>query len=216
MGKSLVKKLAEDDAVEVNADGSCPDGYVLSDDKSKCVMVQQATESKEEETKESVGPVEFKIGSKNPQFVFDSPIKIKIEANKFVSFDEGELVEVVENKLGNIQIGINENVIEISDEKLATKFFESVNLKSDVTVEDREVTVAEAIKSNMDVLKVANSILEQHKTLEGLKEGNSMVRIKVGRKIRTLRSTAMKAAAVRPVESKETSFILHKALDIVK
>lgn len=215
MSKSLVKKLAEDDAVEVNADGSCPDGYVLSDDKSKCVMVQQATESKEE-TKENVAPVDFKIGSKNPQFVFDAPIKIKIEANKFVAFDEGELVEVVENKLGNIQIGINENVIEISDEKLATKFFESVNLKSDVTVEDREVTVAEAIKSNMDVLKVANSILEQHKTLEGLKEGNSMVRIKVGRKIRTLRSTAMKAAAVRPMESKETSFILHKALDIVK
>lgn len=214
MGKSLVKKLAEDDAVEVNADGTCPDGYVLSDDKSKCVMVQQPAEG--EEAKESVAPVEFKIGSKNPQFVFDSPVKIKIEANKFVSFDEGELVEVVENKLGNIQLGIEENVIEISDEKLATKFFESVNLKSDVTVEDREVTVAEAIKSNMDVLKVANSILEQHKTLEGLKEGNSMVRIKVGRKIRTLRSTAMKAAAVRPVESKSTSFILHKALDIVK
>ena len=175
----------------------------------------------ETEVSESKSPVtDFDMTHNDPQFVIDGPIKVRIEANKFVQFDDLEPVELVENPTGNLQIGTGGNVIEIDNEKLASKFLEYVTHKDDVKTEEKEVTVAEAITSNLSSDKVARMIVDQFSKEDGslskLKEGNSMVKIKVARKIRSLRSTAMKAASVRPFESKDKSFIMHKALEIVK
>lgn len=174
----------------------------------------------DEQVTESNPIVEFSIVHNDPQFVIDGPLKVQIEANKFVSFDDLEPVELVENPSGNLQIGTSGNVIELCDEKLAAKMLENVTHKDDVKTEEKEVTVAEAITSNIPADRVARMIIEQH-TVEGslskVKEGNSMVKIKVARKIRSMRSTAQKAASVRPMEStKDKSFTLHKAIDVIK
>lgn len=216
MSKVLQKLKEEGDIKPV--DGKCPEGMVLSEDGSACLS------PKGEEKQEEAVPVntvtEFKIGHKDPQFVVDGPIRLRIEANKLVEFEDGEAIELVENKLGNLQIGTTDNVIEIDNEKMVSEFLETVTHKDDVKNDDKEVTVAEAIKSNMDPTRVAKMIIEQHCKEEGaltkLREGNTMLRINVRRKIRSLRTVGMKAAAVRKAESKNDSFILHKATELIK
>ena len=217
--KSVLSKLKEEgDSCEPNADGSCPEGYELSPDAKMCMKTSQmAPESDKSDSMES-SVSEFEITHNDPQFVVDKELSIKIEANKLVKFDEGEALELVENSKGNLQIGSEANVIEIDSKDIAVKFFEYVVHKDDLKIEEKKVSVSEAIKSTLSTERIAKLIIEQFSekgSLSNLRKNNSIVEIKVGRKIKTMRTVSQKAASVKRLESKDKKFVLHKAIDIV-
>lgn len=180
-------KMQEADEVKP-VDGKCPDGYVLSEDGTQCLL--QAGE--QTRTRES----EFGMKNENANFIVDGPLFLKISESKTVRFDDMEPVTVLQNEQDNIQIGSSGEVLVIEDAKIAQEFFNKIDHKDDLQIEEKMVSVSEAIRGNLPTQQVAEQLVEQgisKGSITKLVNETAPLKIRVRRKIRRDRSIMQKA-----------------------
>lgn len=182
--------LAEQDEVDPNEDGSCPDGYELSDDKKKCVKMKDEEECKE-----------FVIGNNDPQFVATNKLVATLENNKKclkIEISEGEELELIENG-DNLQIGSSKNVLLVKESSLVLNLLNCVAHKDDIEIQTKSMSVSEAIKSNVPVSQIAKKLIEiavKGKTVVS-KLTEKDIQIGVERKIKTNRTVEHKLGKIK-------------------
>jgi hypothetical protein len=173
--------------------GNCPEGYVLSDDKSKCIKKAPSSERKEGI---------YDIGHYKPKFVVDGDVFVTLEDSTVLKFEDGENIELCESDQGDLQIGSSKDVLVIGEAKLARTFLESITHIDDIEYQEREVSIEDAIKSGIPTKVVAEEIIRQHKKSNGSlseisEQSQQRLKIRARRKIRQIRTVPMKVEKVR-------------------
>lgn len=190
--------------------GMCPEGYSLSADGTKCIKNAESGSANVMPTDSSQVtsvPMEstLNIEHVNTNFVFGSKTVLRTEDSKVsIAFEAGEEVELCVTESEDIQIGQKGSVLVISDPKVAYSFIEKVHLKSDVSIEEHALTIADAVKSTLSTRQIAEELLKQHSkegSLAHLSLAKEELRINVNRGVKR----------IRPVENKAPFIRQHKA-----
>ena len=186
--------------------GTCPEGYTLSADGTKCIKNPESGSANVPPTDMAAVtsvPMEQALNMEhvNANFVFGVKTILQTEdENTKVAFDEGEEVEVCMDENEDIQIGQKGTVLVISDPKVAYSFLEKVHLKSDCSIEEQALTIVDAVKSNLDPRQIAEELLKQHSkdgSLSHLSIAKEEIRLKVNRGVKRMRPVENKAPFIR-------------------
>lgn len=194
LGKLRMKEDDEADAsTSPDENGNCPEGYELSPDKTRCI-IKTAGEPKNEES--------YDIGHYDPQFVVNGQIDVTLENGMVIRFEDLEAIELIENKAGHLQIGSSKNVVVFDKPEIVYQFLESVLHKDQIEVEERDVTIEDAIKSDIPVKKVAEELIRKSFTANTsiksmIEQNQGLLKIRARRRIRNNSTVQMKAGHIR-------------------